>query len=206
MSLNSRENEVLNIVETIGGVFSEVSTLREVNQNLSIQHGEDTNTIADLRWQVENLQATLANTQAQLSDALARESQLRSDLANSEASRISAERDLIDANAANVSLSGDKDFWYREALTNETLRREAETKFTEADTKLARFRDILGVPAPVNPAPALESPTLDLLANPVTPHPDDLATTPIELPNPGFIPLEPSAPFPSSSGTSGWDS
>ena len=198
------EQNVRDLLQTAVFVFDEVGALRDTNEILTLQHNDDAYTVANLTETVANLQAALANTQAQLSDALARESQLRSDLANSEAIRISVERELIDANAANVSLSGDKDFWYREALTNETLRREAETKFTEADTKLARFRDILGIPSPVNPTPALESPTLDLLANPVASgnSPD----APIELPNPGFTPEEPSAPFPSSSGTYGWDS
>ena len=171
------EQNVRDLLQTAVFVFDEVGALRDTNEILTLQHNDDAYTVANLTETVANLQAALANTQAQLSDALARESQLRSDLANSEAIRISVERELIDANAANVSLSGDKDFWYREALTNETLRRDAEAKFTEADTKLARFRDILGVPAPVNPAPVLESPTLDLLASPVTQEP-------IDLPNP----------------------
>lgn len=177
MTLTHEESNTLSTLQTIVATIQEVAELRSTNANLSTQYAEDQTTIAVLLNTRSNLEATLAEVRQALSDALARESQLRSDLANSEHLRITAERELIDANAANVSLSGDKDFWYREALTNETLRRDAEAKFTEADTKLARFRDILGVPAPVNPAPVLESPTLDLLASPVTQEP-------IDLPNP----------------------
>lgn len=144
--------------------------------------------LADERYAIDvltdaktGLEALVADLRDKLNASERREAQLRVDLASTQDERLSETR-RADANWGRVqSLTSALNTAECNLAATTIERDEARASLAEAETKLSRFRDILGIPtptpAPVVAEPASEpAPTLELV-EPVT-------TEAEELPNP----------------------
>ena len=189
-NLSFDERNALDVLQTAVTVINQVGSLRLINANYEAQHAEDTATIANLTDVKHGLEATLAETQQQLADALARETQLRADLADTQAKLVDEQR-LAGEHWSNLQQTEkDRAYWQTETYAARAFHNAAKSSLEEAEGKLSRFRDILGIPHPVN-SPATVEPVSELTeqAVEVVPVPTELpsvepVTNVIDLPNP----------------------
>lgn len=156
MTLTHEETNALSTLQTIVTALQEVSNLRSTNANLSAQYAEDQTTIATLLDTRHSLESTLAEVRQALTEALNREAQLRIDLAETQ-SRLVDEQRLAGHHWDNLQTTSTT-LAEVEANLHATIfdRNRTAAKLTEAEDKLARFRDILGIPHPVESVPSPE--------------------------------------------------
>ena len=182
MSLTHEETSALSALQTIVTALQEVAELRSTNANLSAQYAEDQTTIATLLGTRHSLESTLAEVRQALTEALNRESQLRIDLAETQ-SRLVDEQRLAgqhwnDLQTTRTTLTE------VESNLHATIfdRNRTAAKLTEAEDKLTRFRDILGISHPVEPVSSPEPVEVAPSAPVETPVPMDHPPVVIPLP------------------------
>ena len=207
LSLSHDEKSALNLLSVAASTISQVGELRSTNDELRSNARHDADIIANLTDQRNGLEEALADVRQQLSDALAREAQLRNDLASVTTDLVNEQRlasqhwdSLTDV---CVKLSHTE---YDLAVTT-IARDDATIALAEANDKLGKFRDILGIPHPVEPAPVVEPTPVEPTPSVVmvdTPAPAMVSNV-VDLPNPFQKEAAPDGTSPLGFGSgSGW--
>ena len=178
LSLSANEASALNVLKVAADTIAQVGELREANLTFSKQAERDAETIANLTDSRNSLEITLAEVRQALADVLARESALRNEYNETQAKLASEQKLASDHwDALNETRTKLNHTEYNFAEVTIALD-DTTAALTEAEGKLARFREILGLPneavarpVPVAPAPSTEDtplPNVLHFSNPVT--------------------------------------
>jgi chromosome segregation ATPase len=156
LSLSADESSAYKVLTVAANTIALVGELRTYNDRLTAQALTDQETIANLTDSRNSLEITLAEVRQALADALARESALRIEYNETQA-KLAEEQKLAgqhwdDLTATRTTLSHTE---YNLAEVTIALD-DTKAALTEAEGKLARFREILGLP---NEAVARPTPT-----------------------------------------------
>lgn len=191
MSLSHHDQTAFDVLNHAAQAIVRAAEAEESVSRLNFDLSVERDTVATLVDAKTGLEALVADLRAKLTASEAREAQLRVDLATSQSHAVDETR-RADANWGQVqSLTSALNTAECNLAATTIERDEARASLAEAETKLARFRDILGIPTPA-PAPVVAEPAPVLeLVEPVT-------TEAEELPNPfrASDPVMESSPFP----------
>lgn len=149
MTLTFNESNALSTLETVISVIKEVDELRTNNDRLVAQHIQDTDAIAILSDTKESLEARIAQLEGALAVVQHRNLALADERAALEAS-LRQEQELAGRHwndLSNTRLVLCDIEYNLQTVTFDRNRTAA--KLTEAEEKLGKFRDILGIPHPV---------------------------------------------------------
>ncbi len=217
-NLSHSDRDAYNLFLTGANAILRAADLSVTVERLEGDKAVDACHIATLTDANHGLETILAGLRADFSNACETIASLRAELDLTKADR-AAQQTLAGKHWSGLQImTTDRDYWRDSWRNTETARENAAIALSEANDKLGRFRDILGLPNPtpvavVEPVPTpVPEPVAMVESTPaeVVTFSDDVNPEPIDLPNilhmpaPKEAPQE-SEPFPLHSGTSGWD-
>lgn len=195
MSLTHHDQTAFDVLNHAAQAIVRAAEAEENVSRLHFEIGVERDTVATLTNAKTGLEALVADLRDKLNASESREAQLRRDLTDSQQEALS-ERRRAEDNFTNWQTTANRLNTAECNLAATTIERdEARASLAEAETKLSRFRDILGIPTPT-PAPVVAEPTPE--PAPILELVEPVTTEAEELPNP-FRSLGPAvepSPFP----------